>query len=259
MTIQNIAQNQMSPAFQRVASGQRVNSAADDAAGLAIVESMTAQIQGLDQGTRNTMDMQALATTAEGGLATMADSMQRIRELSVQASNGTLNDSQRAMIQEEIGQLAQGLQATVQNTEFNTMNLLDGSAQDGLNTASSADGTGMTLAINDMSSLAQAITSFNVTGDFDIGELDAAIAEVNSERANLGAAINVFDYTASANTISSLNLSDSRSRIADADIAQEMMAINQERVITEMQLLMQQQEQEQIQQQNQIVAGVTGA
>jgi len=110
-----------------------------------------------------------------------------------------------------------------------------------------------------MSSLAQAITSFNVTGDFDIGELDAAIADLSSERANLGAAINTFDYTASANTVSSLNLSDARSRIADADIAQEMMAVNQERVITEMQLMMQQQEQDRIQEQNQIVAGVTGA
>ena len=274
MTIQSIARNQMAEPMMRVASGQRINSAADDAAGLAIVEDMTSQIRGLDQGTRNTMDMQALAQTAEGGLTTMADSMQRIRELGVQAANGTLSANQRDMIQGEIDQLSQGIQAAVNGTEFNTMNLLDGSAQGGLHTASGADGSGSTLVINDMSSIAQAVSSFNVTGysfdvnqageevsraAFDFSEIDDALTAVTAGRANLGAAINTFDYTASANTVSSLNLADSRSRIADADIAQEMMAFNQERVINEMQLLMQQQQRDQMEQQGQMVAGMTGA
>jgi len=96
MTINNIARNQMSPAMMRLASGNRINSAADDAAGLAITMNMTSQIRGLDQGTRNTADMQAMINTAEGGLATIADSAQRIRELSVQVNGrSTRNDSRR--------------------------------------------------------------------------------------------------------------------------------------------------------------------
>jgi flagellin len=256
MTIQNIAQNQMSPAMMRVASGQRINSAADDAAGLAISESMTAQIRGLDQGIRNTRDMQAMVQTAEGGLDTISDSLNRIRELSVQASNGTLNASQRDMIQAEISQLAQGIQSTVNGgVQFNSMNLLDGSVQNA-NTASSPDGTGAVVNINDMRDLAQAITEFNVTGDFNINDIDAAISEVAAERANLGAVMNRFDYTANANSVSSLNLSDARSRIADADMAREMMAVNQERVINELQVLLQRESQDQVQRQGQaVVAG----
>jgi len=246
MTINNIARNQMSESMMRVASGQRVNSAADDAAGLGIIENMTAQINGLDQGTRNTADMQALAQTAEGGLDNISDSLNRIRELSVQASNGTLSQQNRDQIQSEINQLADGIQSQVRNTQFNGMNLLDGSAAGGLHTASGADGSGATLRINDMSSLAQAMTTFNVTESFDISEIDAAISEVSSERATIGATIGTFDHTMNANMTSSINLSESRSRVRDADIAAEMMAVNQERVITEMQVLMQQQAQEQV-------------
>ena len=259
MTINNMVRNEMSPAMMRLASGQRINSAADDAAGLAIAEDMSAQIRGLDQGTRNTMDMQAMINTAEGGLDGVSDSLQRIRELSVQAGNGTLSASQREMIQEEIGQLAQGIQSAVEGTEFNTMSLLDGSVQ-GANTASSPDGTGAIVNINDMSSLAQAVTSFNVAGaDFDISEIDAAISDVAGERANLGALSNRMDYTIGANTLSSLNLADSRSRIADADMAEEALNLEQDRVISNLQILMQQQEQQRVEEQGQQLLVAAGA
>ena len=239
MTINNIARNQMAESMMRVASGNRINSAADDAAGLAIVESMTSQIRGLDQGTRNTRDMQSLVRTAEGGLDTVNDSLQRIRELSVQASNGILTPANREMIQQEISQLADGIQSAIGGgVQFNTINLLDGSAAN-LNTASAPDGTGATVSINDMTALAQAVANYNVTGAFDMGEIDQAIGEVTSQRSALGAWSNRFDFTASANTISSLNLADARSRIQDADIAREMMALHQARVLQEMELQMQ--------------------
>jgi len=243
----------MSPAMQRVASGNRINSAADDAAGLAIVEQLTAQINGLDQGTRNTMDMQALARTAEGGLDGISDSLNRIRELSVQAANDTNTPLNREMIQNEISQLADNIQATVDNTQFNTRNLLDGGAEN-LNTASAADGTGATVTINDMSSLAQAVANFNVTGSFDLNDIDNALSEVNSQRAQIGATMNRFDFTANANSVSSLNMADARSRIRDADIAAEMAALNQDRIINEMEMLMQQQEQRRVQEQRNVVA-----
>jgi len=279
MTIQNIAQNQMSPAFMRVASGNRINSAADDAAGLAIAETMTAQIRGLDQGTRNSNDMQALIRTADGGLEGIGDNLQRIRELSIQAENGTLNQSQRSMIQEEIGQLTREIGAQVRGrVEFNGQSLLNNPSGN-LHTASAADGSGMTVQINDMTSLAQAVADFNVAGtanlttpdegmstlqradmNFSTRDVDALLQEVNAQRANLGAMENRLDHTMQANMISSENLSDSRSRIRDADMALEMMTVNQERVINEMQVLLQAQVQNNMEEQGRrMISAVAGA
>ncbi|MCL2200095.1 MAG: flagellin [Defluviitaleaceae bacterium] len=242
MTVNNIARNNMSEAMMRVNSGQRINNAADDAAGAAIVEDMTAQLRGLDQGERNTRDMQAMMNVAEGGLDGVSDSLNRIRELSVQALNGTNTDAQREMIQGEIAQLAEGIQAAVRGTEFNGQNVLDG--VENANTAAGPQGTGPVVNINDMSSIAQAMTAIAEDGSFDLNAIDNAINQVSAERANIGAMYNRMEYTAQANSVSGLNLADARSRIADADIAQEMMAVEQERVIDEMQVLLQQQEQE---------------
>ncbi|MDR0273519.1 MAG: flagellin [Clostridiales bacterium] len=245
MTVNNIARNMMSDSMMRVASGKRVNSAADDAAGLAIAQNMETQIRGLDQGERNTNDMQNMVQTAEGGLDTISDSLNRIRELSVQGlNNGIYNESQRAMIREEIGQLADGIKAAVNGVEFNTQNLLDGTVNNA-NTASSPDGTGAVFSINDMSSIAQAMTAIAEDGSFDLEKIDAAISQVAEERANLGSMSNRMDFTANANSISSLNLVDSRSRIADADMAKEMMAVEQEKILNEAQVMLQRNAQEQ--------------
>jgi flagellin len=235
MTINSIA--------TRIAGGARINSAADDAAGLAIAQGLEAQIRGLNQGSDNTRDMQNLVTTAEGGLGNIGDSLSRIRELSVQAASGTNTQADRDIIQNEITQLVDNIQTTVRNTEFNTLQVLDGSIRNA-NTASNADGTGTRVTINDMAGLAQAITNFNTNGQFDLDELDAAMAEVNGERANLGALSNRFEFTASANSLTALNLIDARSRIADADMAREVNSLRQEEVLNQMQIMMQQNEQE---------------
>ena len=156
MTINNIANNQLSTSMMRISTGQRINSARDDAAGLAIAERMTAQIRGLDRGTQNVMDMQNLVMTAEGGLNNIGDNLQRIRELTVQSLNGVLTDNDRQNIQHEIDQLISEIDATTQRTEFNTMRLLDGSfnREDGrgLHTAAGPDGRGPSVYIGNMSS-----------------------------------------------------------------------------------------------------------
>ena len=250
MTVNNIARNQMSEAMMRVASGQRINSARDDAAGLAIVESMTSQVRGLDQGTRNTNDMQALINTAEGGLDSVNDSLQRVRELSIQAANDTNTPAQREMIDREIQQLADHIGAQVNNVQFNGMNLLDGS-RESFHTASGADGSGATVRIGDMADVAQAVANYSVAGSydsFDVRQIDDVMQRVNDQRANLGAMSNRMDYTANANTISSLNLADARSRVRDADMPREMMRVNQDQVINQMQILMQRQQQDNVQQ-----------
>ncbi|MCL2605074.1 MAG: flagellin [Defluviitaleaceae bacterium] len=242
MTVKGLANNQMSNAMMRVASGKRINSAADDAAGLAISNKLETQIRGYEQGIANTRDMQNLTKVAEGGLASIGGALGRIRDLSLQASNGIYTDADRQIIQNEISQLADHIQATVRNTEFNTMPLLDGSAQS-LHTASNPDGSGATVNINDMSGLAKAIANFNVTGEFNIGDIDAAMAEVNGQRANLGAMSNRFDFTADAHSITALNLADARSRIADADMVKEIMNVRKEETLTQIQILMQYNEQ----------------
>jgi flagellin len=259
MTVNNIARNQMSPAMQRLASGNRVNSAADDAAGLAIIENMTAQINGLDQGTRNTLDMQGLVNTAEGALDTVSGSLQRIRELSVQALNDTNTPGNRQMIQQEITQLANHVESAVSNTQFNSRNLLDGGGEN-LNLATGPGGQGTNINIRDMSDLAQAVSSINVSGSREsfqdvIARVDDALQDVSQRRAELGAQSNRMDHIVSANTISSLNMADSRSRIRDADMAREMAAFVQDRVINDMQMLMEQQNQRRVQEENQTVIG----
>jgi flagellin len=141
--------------------------------------------------------------------------------------------------------LLDNIERTAQNTEFNTMRLLDGSTAPGLHTSASQNASGPTVEIADMSALASAIANFNVTGAFDINDLDNAMHEVNMERANLGAMSNRFDHTANANSIMSLNLADARSRIADADIGREMSNFRAQETLTQVQMLMQQHRQDQ--------------
>jgi len=258
MTVNNMVRNEMSQSMARIASGNRINSAKDDAAGLAIVEQMTSQIRGTDQGTRNTQDMQALIKTAEGGLDNVSDSLNRIRELSIQALNDTNTPANREMIQQEISQLADGIQASVGNTQFNGMNLLYGTVTNA-NTASSANGTGAQVTINNMSGVARAMTEYNVTGAFDLNRVDSALNEVNSNRANLGAMSNRMDSTVSANNVMSLNMSDARSRIQDADIAKEMMSLQQSRILEEAQVQMQRQQQQRDEEQNTRILAPGGA
>ena len=251
MTVNNISSNQLNNSMIRIATGQRINSASDDAAGLAISEKLTAQIRGLDQGTRNVMDMQSLVNTAEGALSNISESLHRIRELTLQASNGILTDSDRQNIQHEIDQLMREIDDTASRTEFNTMRLLDGSfsAEDGrgLHVAADASGRGPTVNINNMSTgMIMGPEPFNVvTGEFDLQRVDDALARVSNERAYLGAMSNRFDTTIASNQITNLNLSAARSGIRDADIALEVMRMEQQKAIEQVQIAVQRREQDQ--------------
>jgi flagellin len=162
MTINSMATSQLQTSMMRLSTMRRINSAADDAAGLAISNAMEAQVRGLDMGTRNTLDMQSLVTTAEGGLSTIGDALLRMRELSIQASNGIMTQEQRTMIQNEVSQLADHINSAARNTQWNGMNLLDGSFTN-RHTASDAMGRGATVNIPDMSTFALGLQNFDVT------------------------------------------------------------------------------------------------
>jgi|GEM_PF-451359 len=156
MTVNSISNVQMSDVMMRLSSGQRINSASDDPAGLGIANRMEAQERGFQQGTRNVLDMQSLVNTAEAGLSSISGNLQRIRELTVQASNGILTDSDRQNIQFEIDALMTEIDDVSQRTEFNSMRLLDGSfsAEDnrGLHVSADPAGRGPTVSIGNMSS-----------------------------------------------------------------------------------------------------------
>jgi len=242
--------SQIQSLSQQIASGRQINSAADNAAGLGIAERMSAQERGLNQGTRNTADMQSLARTAEGAMSSINNNLQRLNELALQATNGIMTDSDRGNIQREVDQILDNIQQTSQSTQFNTRNLLDGSAQN-LHTASSPDGSGMSVSIPDMSLESLGLDGFNVTGNFDLSSIHNAMNMVNSARSQLGATSNRMDYVMTSNDITSLNLASARSRIEDTDMARATSELAQERVIEQYQISMQQREQEQLETQTQ--------
>lgn len=246
MTITGIAKNQMSDALTKLTTMQRINSAADDAAGLAIMEKMEAQIEGLERGSQNTLDMQGLLKTAEGGLSVIDDSLNRIRELSVQASNGIYTDEDRALIQNEVSQLIQGIDDIARSTQYNNMNILDGSFTN-RQTASSPDGSGVTVSIADMSASALGLEDYDVTGSFDIDVIDKALNAVSTTRSYLGSLSNRMDYTVDSNSIMMLNQMAAKSRIADLDIAKVSTDASRERIMNEIQIYSQKRQQETMQ------------
>lgn len=229
----------MNSALLKLSTMQRINSAADDAAGLAISEKMDAQVRGIEQGTENAQDMQNVARTAEGSLNTIEDSLQRIRELSVQASNGILTGEDKAIIQTEIDQLKTGIADAVKNTEFNGIKLLDGSFSNKV-AATGANGTGQVMNIENTGLANLGIENFDVTGDFDISDIDAAIEKVSGSRAKLGATDNALQATINNNRVTAENEVSAKSQIRDADIAKQLMELNRGKITNQYSMFAQQ-------------------
>ena len=228
---------QMSTALQRLSTGLRINSAKDDAAGLAISERLTAQVRGYNQAIRNAGDGISLAQTAEGGMEAITNSMQRMRELAVQAANYSNTTADRTAINSEFAQLKTEIDRVSAQTKFNTRGLLDGTFtaanfQVGANqgetisvdaiTNMGATALGLTAAI-DVTTAANATTA--------IGAIDTALTTVTSARANLGASINRFEQTVSNLRVTVENLSAARSRIQDADFAAETAALTRVQIL----------------------------
>ena len=235
----NLTQN-----YERLSSLQRINSASDDAAGLAISQKMEAETGGIEQGTKNAADMQNLVNTADGVLGSIHDNLNRMRELSVQASNGILSSSDREIIQKEIGQIKDQIGEQVKNTEFNTQKLIDGSFTD-KNVASNASGRGMQLSIENTGLAELGIKDFDVTGNFDISDIDNAIDKVSSARGQLGAKSNRLDHTMNYNRIAAENQTAARSRITDLEVGKEITAKNTNQILQSYQFAMQKNEMEQ--------------
>jgi len=231
-------QGAMEQAMERLASGKRVNGAADDAAGLAISSRMTSQIRGLNQAIRNANDGISLAQTAEGALVEIENMLQRMRELAVQSKNGTNIAADRTYLNDEFEALTTEIERVRDASRFNNQALF-----------TSADaGTTFTFQIgysanSSEDQLVLTVASFGAAGlvglDIDavanasnaIGTLDTELDTIRASRADLGATINRLNYTVDnlANVV--VNTEAARSRIVDADFAQESAALSRAQIL----------------------------
>lgn len=224
----------------RLSSGLRINSAADDAAGLAISEKMRAQVRGLDQASRNAQDGISLVQTAEGGITEISNMVQRVRELTVQSANDTNQSEDRAKIQTEVDQLLGEIDSMAGRVEFNKKTLLDGS-QSGITLQVGANASQtIKFSIQAMNASGLGIKSINIGSGVSaagitsqLDTLDAALGTIATQRANLGAMQNRLEYTVKSLDISSENLSASESRIRDTDMAKEMMNLTKANILNQ--------------------------
>jgi flagellin len=232
----NLANTQAegSKSMEKLSSGFRINRAADDAAGLAISESLRAQVRGLDQASRNVADGISLVQTAEGSLEQVHAMLQRVRELAVQYQNGTLQASDKAAITAEAEQLSAEVTRIAESTKFNGLSLFDGTntqvtIQVGTGGSSTLDQVKVDMF--DLGASVDTPTVFDLTSATVIADIDQAITDVSAGRGTLGAAQNRLEYTQAQIGISEENLSDSLSRIKDVDMASEMVKFTKSQIL----------------------------
>ncbi|MCT4792614.1 MULTISPECIES: flagellin [Exiguobacterium] len=252
----NLSANQMNvkTTMDKLSSGQKINRGADDAAGLAISEKMRNRLKALDKAEQNVLDGISMVQTVEGGLSETHNLLQRMRELAVQAGNGTLATEDRTAIQEEINQLTNEISRIAETTEFNGKKLLTGGYGKESNAlfiqTNAGANEGIALTISDMRALNIGIstnTKPNTTAkaldyptvktkpeyalsvmtskdaDTALSRYTTAIDTISQQRAKLGAIQNRFEATSSVLSVSKENLTASESRIRDTDMAREMM------------------------------------
>jgi flagellin len=219
--------NRLLQGLQQRATLQRINQAADDAAGLAISENLRSQIRQLGQEVNNLQSGVNVAQTAEGALGTQQDALQRARELALQAANGTLTDDQRAALNQEAQQLLEQVDATAASTEFNGRTLIDGSA--GTIDLGTEGDLAITLeeSTTDSLGIAGVDISTQAGAASAVDQFDAALDQISQNRAALGAQSNRFETAISQRETETLNQQEAESRIRDADVAR--LAIEQSR------------------------------
>lgn len=230
--------------YGNFASGKKINSAADGAAELSIIEREDRQIGGLDAGAGNMQSAKEALNISDGALGQVTDYLQRMRELAVQAKNGIYSDSDKRMIQDEIDQLKQGISDIAGQTDYNTKKLLDGTNSE-FEMAVDADGNTKSFTTANATLQALGIEDFDVTKDFNLQTIDDALDKVTSARGSMGAQSNAFDYALSYNANASYNLTGAKSRIEDLDFPQAVSDQKKQQTLQAYALMMQKKRQEQ--------------
>ncbi|WP_067217179.1 flagellin N-terminal helical domain-containing protein [Marinomonas gallaica] len=248
--------NQLDTAYQRLSSGMRINSAADDAAGLQISNRLTSQVNGLNQAVRNANDGISLAQTAEGAMDETTNMLQRMRTLALQSANGSNTDKDRVALQQEVTALSEEINRVASDTTFGGQNLLDGTYTGTFQVGADANQTisfslanggaansvdfagngGMTVSgLSDQATTQVSKDTISVSTAANaqsmVAILDTMIATVDSKRAELGAVQNRFSSTISNLSNISENVSAARSRIRDTDFATETAALTSAQIL----------------------------
>jgi len=232
----------LSTTMERLSSGLRVNSAKDDAAGLAIANRMTSQIRGMTVATRNANDGISLAQTAEAAMGVITSTMQRMRDLAVQASNtGAVTGADKNKLQTEFKQLNDELQRVITNTEFNGKKIINGSLSGGIDFqigANTAVDNQIAISIGNLSGTLSAVFKVSIGSNTStagglsaIAAIDQAIKNVDNARSILGAVQNRFTTTIANLQSASENQSAAKSRIMDADFAAETAALSRSQIL----------------------------
>ena len=238
-----INNNNIGKNVEKLSSGYRVNRAADDAAGLAISEKMRSQIRGLNMASKNSQDAVSLVQIAEGGMQTIQDILQRMRELAVQAASDTNQDKDRDALQLEIDQLIEEIDQIADTTEFNEMKLLNGSTPFGdtdggiIQAGANAKQT-MSISIGSMKStniggsgVDTVSISTNLSATKALGMIASALTSVSMARAKLGAYQNRLEYKIKNLDNAAENMSAAESRIRDADMAKMMTEFTRNNIL----------------------------
>ena len=239
--------------MEKLSSGQRINRAGDDASGLAVSEKMRSQIRGLNQASKNASNGISFIQTTEGYLQETSDIIQRLRELSVQSSNGIYTSEDRMQIQVEVSQLVDEIDRIASHAQFNGMNLLTGRfARDNgdnvvtgsmwIHVGANMDQrtrifigtmTAKSLSIRNVGDNSIIALDTPDGANRSIGVLDEALKKVNKQRADLGAYQNRLDYAIKGIDVGSENLQAAESRIRDTDMASQMVSYTKDRILAQ--------------------------
>ena len=245
----NISNDSIMKNMEKLSSGERINRAGDDASGLAVSEKMRSQIRGLNQASKNIQNGVSFIQTTEGYLAETTDILQRVRELAVQAANGIYSDEDRMQIQVEVSQLVAEVDRIASVAQFNGMNMLTGRfALEGDSTMQFQIGANMDqnarVFIGTMTASAlglkgaqgseeQITINSPEEANMTLGAVDAALTQVNKQRADLGAYQNRFEMAAKGVNIAAENTQAAESRIRDTDMASEMVEFTKNSILTQ--------------------------
>jgi flagellin len=216
--------------MQRLSTGYRINSGADDAAGLGISEKMRGQIRGLAQAQRNIGDGTSLIQTAEGSLDEVHSMLQRVRELAVQYNNSTNSAANKSAIQSEVNQLASEIERIGTSAKFNGISLLNTASNTVTFQVGANDGESITVALVSLGATVGS-SYYNLSSSTSLSNIDAAIDAVSSTRATFGAVQNRLEHAGNAAASYAENLTAAESRIRDVDMADEMVTYSKNQIL----------------------------
>ncbi|MDD3239363.1 MAG: flagellin [Lachnospira sp.] len=229
--------NAQSKSTEKLSSGYKINRAGDDAAGLSISEKMRSQLKGLNKASANAQDGISLIQTAEGALNETHSILQRMNELDTQAANDTNTTTDRTALQAEVNQLVSEIDRIQKTTQFNTMNLLDGSFTGKNLQVGALSGQNISISISDMNASSLGVGGLSLKSFGSAGQamkaFQSAINLVSSQRSTLGALQNRLEHTINNLDTTSENTQAAESRIRDTDMAKEMVEYSKNNILTQ--------------------------